>query len=116
MLGAHGGELSPGIRSRLIGVSGTFGPSIASGSSQVSRSPNQVQLRRLLRGCEIVPFAEADAHRAGALLGKAGFSDVVDAAVVALAIGRRADIQSGDARDIRRLLAAAGAKLRVLEV
>jgi hypothetical protein len=84
--------------------------------AQVSRSPNQAQMRRLLRGCEIVPFAEADAHHAGALLGNAGSRDVVDASVVALAIGRRADIQSGDAKDIRRLLAAAGEKLRVLEV
>ncbi|MEO8181100.1 MAG: PIN domain-containing protein [Deltaproteobacteria bacterium] len=84
--------------------------------AQVSRSPQQAELRRLLRGCEIVPFAAADAHDAGALLGKSRSRDVVDAAVVALAIGRRADIQSGDGKDIRRLLAAAGAKLRVLEV
>jgi predicted nucleic acid-binding protein len=84
--------------------------------AQVSRSPNQAELRRFLRGCETVPFAEAAAHRAGALLGKSRSGDVVDAAVVALAIERRADIQTGDGKDIRRLLAAAGAKLRVLEV
>ena len=84
--------------------------------AQVSRSPNQVELRRLLRGCEIIAFTEAAAHRAGALLGKARSRDVVDAAVVGLAIERRADIQSGDGEDLRRLLAAAGAKLRVLSV
>jgi hypothetical protein len=84
--------------------------------AQVSRSPNQAEMRRLLRGCEIIAFAEADAHRAGALLGKSRSRDVVDASVVALAIERGADIQSGDGKDIGRLLAASGAKLRVLEV
>jgi hypothetical protein len=84
--------------------------------AQVSRSPKQAEMRRLLRGCEIVPFTEADAHNTGVLLGKSGSRDVVDAAVVVLAIERRADIQSGDGKDIRQLLAAAGAKLRVLEV
>jgi hypothetical protein len=84
--------------------------------AQVSRSPNQAEMRSLLRGCEIIAFAEADAHRAGALLGKSRSRDVVDASVVALAIERGADIQSGDGKDIGRLLAASGAKLRVLEV
>ena len=32
--------------------------------AQASRSPKQVQLRRLLRGCEVVPLDEAGAHRA----------------------------------------------------
>jgi hypothetical protein len=84
--------------------------------AQVSRSPKQAELRRLLRGCEIVPFLELDAHRAGALLGKSRSRDVVDASVVSLAIERHADIQTGDGKDIHRLLAAAGVKLRVLEV
>jgi len=84
--------------------------------AQVSRSPDQAEMRRFLRGCETVPFAEADAHRAGALLGKARSRDIVDASVVALAIERRADIQTGDGKDIRGLLAAAGVKLRVLAV
>jgi hypothetical protein len=83
--------------------------------AQASRSPRQVQLRRLLRGCEVVPFEEADAHQAGSVLGKSGKSDVVDAAVVVLATQRRADIQTGDANDIRRLIAAARAKIAVLD-
>lgn len=82
--------------------------------AQSSRSPKQVQMRQFLRGCEIVAFEEADAHRAGALLGRSGTRDVVDAAVVTLAIERGADIRSGDAQDIRRLLAAARSKLDVI--
>jgi hypothetical protein len=84
--------------------------------AQTSRSPRQVQLRQLLRGCEVVAFAEADAHRAGALLAKSRTADVVDAAVVVLAVERGADIQTGDAGDIRRLTAAARAKVVVRDV
>jgi hypothetical protein len=84
--------------------------------AQASRSPRQVQMRQLLRGCEVVSFDEADAHQAGALLGKSRTNDIVDAAVVVLAVQRNADIQTGDAKDIRRLVAAARAKLSVLGV
>jgi predicted nucleic acid-binding protein len=73
-------------------------------------------MRRLLRGCEVVAFDEANAHRAGALLGKSRTKDVVDASVAALAIRRRADIVTDDPDDIVRLLAAAHAKLAVLDV
>jgi hypothetical protein len=79
--------------------------------AQASRSPRQVQMRRLLSGCEVVAFAERDAHRAGELLRKSRTADVVDAAVVVLAVERGADIQTGDAGDIRRLTGAARAKL-----
>lgn len=53
----------------------TTAPAVA----QVSRSSRQVQLRRLLRGCEIEPFGREDAHPVGELCGLAGCSDVVDA-------------------------------------
>jgi hypothetical protein len=83
--------------------------------AQASRSPRQAQLRRLLRGCEIVSFDEARAHAAGALLGKARTNDIVDASVVALSLQHSADIISGDADDIRRLVSAARAKLSVFD-
>jgi len=82
--------------------------------AQASRSPKQAQMRRLLRGCEVVPFDEAEAHRTGAFLGKARTDDVIDASVVALAIRRHADIASDDGDDIRRLLSAARAKAVLL--
>jgi hypothetical protein len=61
--------------------------------------------------CEVVAFTETDAHRVGALLGKAKTKDVVDGSVVALAIQRRADIISDDADDIVRLLRGADSPL-----
>jgi predicted nucleic acid-binding protein len=84
--------------------------------AQASRSPKQAQLRRLLRGCEIVWFDEAVAHAAGALLRKARTNDIVDASVVALAVQHSADVISGDADDIRRLVSAARAKLSVFDL
>lgn len=84
--------------------------------AQASRSPRQAQMRRLLRGCEVVAFDELAAHEAGALLGKARTKDVVDASVVVLAVKHRANIVSDDAADIVRLLAAAGRAGTVLGV
>jgi predicted nucleic acid-binding protein len=84
--------------------------------AQASRSPRQVQMRRLLRGCEVVPFDENDAHRAGAPLGKSRTNDVVDAAVAIVAIRAHADVVSDDMGAIGRLLAAARAKLAIIAV
>lgn len=84
--------------------------------AQASRSPKQVQMRRLLRGCEVVPFDEPAAHAAGSLLGRTRTKDVVDAAVAALAIQREADVVSDDAGDIRRLLSVARVKLSIIDV
>ena len=84
--------------------------------AQVSRSPKQAQMRRLLRGCEVVAFDEAAAHAAGTMLGKTRSRDVVDASVVELAIRKLADVVSDDAEDIRRLLAVANAKISISDV
>jgi hypothetical protein len=46
--------------------------------AQASRSPRQAQLRRFLRGCDVVPFGSEDAHAAGALLARSGTSDPSD--------------------------------------
>jgi hypothetical protein len=84
--------------------------------AQVSRSPKQVELRRLLRGCEVVPLDEAGAHRTGALLGASRTTDVGDAALVCIAVERTADIVTGDADDIGHLVSASRAKIRVFAV
>jgi predicted nucleic acid-binding protein len=84
--------------------------------AQVSRSSAQVQLRRLLCGCEIVPLTEQKAHAAGELMGRAATRDVVDAVVVQVAADRRADVATGDRADIRRLLQAAGAPGQIIDV
>lgn len=84
--------------------------------AQVSRSPRQVQLRRLLRGCEVVALDEAGAHRAGALLGKSGTADVADAALVSLAVSRVADVVTSDREDIEHLVSKTRARIAVIDV
>jgi predicted nucleic acid-binding protein len=84
--------------------------------AEVSRSSAQAQLRRLLRGCEVVPLTEQRAHAAGQLLGRAGCADVVDAAVAQLAAERKADVVTGDRADIRRLLDMTGSARRIIDL
>jgi predicted nucleic acid-binding protein len=83
--------------------------------AQVSRSPRQAQLRRLLRGCEVLPLDEPRAHKVGQLLGKSGTADIVDATVVTVAVAEQAGIVTSDRSDIDRLVAAAGARLVITE-
>jgi len=83
--------------------------------AQVSRSPRQAQLRRLLRGCEVLALDEPMAHAVGRLLGRAGTSDVVDATVVTLAITKQAQIVTSDRDDVSQLVDAAGARLVIIE-
>jgi len=82
--------------------------------AQVSRSPRQSQLRRLLRGCEVVSLDESGAHAVGALLGKSETTDIGDAALVCVAMARAADIVTGDRADIEPLVSVAGGKIRVV--
>jgi len=83
---------------------------------QVSRSAAQVQLRRLLRGCEVEALTGEAAHAAGYLLGRAGTRDVVDAVVAQAAARLHADVVTGDHSDIARLLDATGADVRIIDV
>lgn len=85
----------------------------ASVVAQASRNDRQVQLRRFLRGCDIVAFDERAAHRAGALLGKTKTADVVDASVVDLAATTSSDILTTDPKDIGELVAASGKRIKV---
>jgi predicted nucleic acid-binding protein len=71
--------------------------------AQVSRSERQVQLRRFLRGCEVMPFAPEDAHEVGALLAATRTSDVVDGHIVMLAGKSGSTVVTGDVADVRRL-------------
>ena len=84
--------------------------------AQVSRSPQQTQLRRFLTGCAVVALGEIEAHEAGRLLGKTQTADVVDAVVVVTAVRQKALILTGDERDIKHLAAASGRNLVILPV
>lgn len=68
--------------------------------AQVSRSGRQAQLRRFLRGCEVVPFGADDAHAVGALAAKSKSSDVVDTHVVAVAHRLRRPVLTSDQDDL----------------
>ncbi|MGH7286296.1 MAG: PIN domain-containing protein [Polyangiaceae bacterium] len=81
--------------------------------AQASRSSRQAQLRRFLRGCEIVSLDEQGAHRAGEILALSRTSDVIDAIVVELAIRAEANILTSDAGDLSRLVAATHATVLV---
>jgi predicted nucleic acid-binding protein len=84
--------------------------------AQVSRSPQQAQLRRFLAGCAVLPLGESEAHEAGQLLGKTRTTDVVDAVVVTMALRRKAIILTGDPADIRRLVEASGRAVAVVAI
>ncbi len=84
--------------------------------AQVSRSPAQVQLRRLLRGCDVLPLTEPQAHAAGELLGSAATRDIVDAVVARTAADLHADVVTGDRDDIHRLLEAAAATSHIIDL
>ncbi|MHB8294990.1 MAG: PIN domain-containing protein [Acidimicrobiales bacterium] len=81
--------------------------------AQVSRSPRQAQLRRLLRGCEVVGFQPSEAHEVGTLLERAGTSDVVDAHVVVTAARCGAIAITSDVGDLRRLSGSLDAPIPV---
>ena len=84
--------------------------------AQVSRSPQQAQFRRFLAGCVVGPLGEREAHEAGRLLGKTRTTDVVDAAVVAIASREKAMILTSDRDDIERLVRASGSDIAVIAV
>jgi predicted nucleic acid-binding protein len=73
---------------------------------QVSRFGRQTQLRRFLRGCDIVPFVPEEAHDIGALAGKARAADVVDVHVVAVAARHGFGVVTSDEDDLRPIIAA----------
>ncbi|WP_229076363.1 hypothetical protein [Actinoplanes sp. DH11] len=70
----------------------------------------QVQLGRFLHSCEIVPIGMETAKTAGVLCGKAGTRDVVNAAVVTVALAHGAIVFTSDPDDITKLGAAAEVK------
>jgi predicted nucleic acid-binding protein len=82
--------------------------------AQVSRSPQQAQLRRFLTGCEVVPLGESEAHEAGRLLAKTRTADIVDAFVVTTALRHKAVILTGDEPDIKHLVQASGQNVVVV--
>jgi predicted nucleic acid-binding protein len=84
--------------------------------AQVSRSHRQVQLRLLLRGCRIVAFAPGQAHEVGALLAKAGTSDVVDGHVALTASRKGSTVVTSNPDDLRQLSGQLPRRVRIVRI
>jgi hypothetical protein len=76
-------------------------------------TPRQVQLARLLAGCQVDPLDDTTARATGALAGRAGVSDIVDACVVEGALRRRDLVISSDEGDLNAIAAAVGHRIEV---
>lgn len=100
------------VRLELGIVPMTTAPVVA----QVSRSGRQAQVRRFLRGCDVVAFTAAQAHAVGALLGAAGAADVVDAHLVLVAGASGADVLTSDEDDLTPLAAGLSSPVRIVAV
>jgi predicted nucleic acid-binding protein len=81
--------------------------------AQASRSPRQVQLRRFLRGCEVVSFEPADAHVVGALLAKSSTVDVVDAHLALTAARTGGVVITSDPSDLGSLASHVRPRIRI---
>lgn len=75
----------------------------------------QANLARLLPGVAVVPLDETLGRQAGVLLGAAGTSDVIDAAVVLLAVDGDI-IYTSDPADLTALAEASGTHLELVSV
>jgi hypothetical protein len=75
----------------------------------------QARLARLLDAVEVVALDDALGRRAGALLGRCGSADVVDAALVLLAVDGDL-IFTSDPGDLEALAGAAGTQLELIHV
>jgi hypothetical protein len=83
---------------------------------QAWRGGPQVGLSRLVNGCRIEPFTEAQARAAGAALAASDGRDLVDAAVVVTALARGDLIVTSDPDDLRRIATAIGRSVEVYVV
>jgi len=75
--------------------------------------PSQARLARALRGFDVRPLDEQLGLSAGALLGTARLSDVIDAAIVLLSSDGD-DIVTSDPGDLSRLAASAGRHVELI--
>ena len=80
-----------------------------------SGSGRQASLAVLLSSVWVVPLDDALGRRAGVLLGRDGGSDVIDAALVLLAVDGD-QILTSDPDDLRRLAAASGVRVDLVAV
>jgi predicted nucleic acid-binding protein len=68
--------------------------------------PEDAPIHRVRNAVDVFPTDEPTARLAGALLGRTGGTNTVDALVAAEAVMAAGDVLTGDADDLRMLLAA----------
>jgi hypothetical protein len=76
-------------------------------------SARQVQLARLLAGCDVEVMDDGQARAVGALAARAGTTDIVDACVVEGALRRRDLVVSSDPDDLQSIASATGHRLGI---
>ena len=81
--------------------------------AQVSRSARQTQLRRFLRGCDVVAFTGDQAHGVGALLRAAGTADVIDAHLIFITGLTGGTVLTSDEGDLSVIAAHAPTVVRI---
>ncbi|SBW28664.1 PilT protein domain-containing protein [Candidatus Protofrankia californiensis] len=81
--------------------------------TQAWRGGPQPLLSRLLKGCDVEPLSEETARAVGALLARAGTSDIVYATVVLNAASTDRSILTSDAPNLRALVEAHGTKVGI---
>ena len=92
-------------------------PTVPSGVlAQAWHGGPQIDLSRLLKGCQIEPLDETRARTAGHACALAHTADVIDAAVVIGAIARGDLVVTSDRGDINRVANALGVVLETVEV
>lgn len=83
---------------------------------QAWRGGPQPALSRVLAGCQVEVLTEEIARSAGALLARAGRSDLIDASIVVGALARSDAIVTSDRSDLEALIAAIGKRVQVVDV
>src|SRR5260370_10933060 len=76
-------------------------------------SAREVQLARLLAGCDVEALDDSQARSVGALAARAATTDIVDACVVEGALRRRDLVVSSDPDGLQPIASAAGHRLEV---
>jgi hypothetical protein len=102
------------IRLKAAQVGGEVPITHAGVLGQVWRGgPRQARLSQALEGIEVIALDDSLGRAVGRLLGRAGMSDVVDAAVVLLASDGD-EIVTADRSDIEKLAAASGRHVELI--
>ncbi len=67
--------------------------------------PRDAPIHRVRNAVDVLPTTESAARLAGALLGRTGGNNTVDALVAAAAVESEGDVLTGDREDLTKLLA-----------